>query len=178
MRYLISPISEEYLEGFAAAVSSVVREQQYLSFNEPPTAEMTRDFVLRNINGHWPHYVLLEKQTVIGWCDITPLQRSIYAHVGVLGIGIIETHRNQGLGKRLIQTALDAAKNKGLSRIQLTVREHNYRAIRLYERFGFVKEGLHMNAEKRNGQFENLISMALLYTENNGFDIKEHLNDE
>lgn len=174
MSYLISPINEEYLEGFAAAVASVVREQKYLSFNEPPTAEMTREFVQRNINGHWPHYVLLNNQSVVGWCDITPLDRSIYAHVGVLGIGITEAHRNQGLGKRLIQTALDAAKKKGLSRIQLTVREHNYRAIRLYEHFGFLREGLHVNAEKRNGQFESLISMALLYTDNNGFDITEH----
>jgi RimJ/RimL family protein N-acetyltransferase len=180
MSYEISTITVAHLQGFAAAVASVVREQKYLSFNEPPSAEMTRDFVLRNINGDWPHYVLLHEQggekTVVGWCDITPMERSIYAHVGVLGIGIIEAHRNQGLGKRLIKTALDAAKSKGLSRIQLTVRQHNYRAIRLYEQFGFVKEGLHVNAEKRNGQFENLISMALLYTENNGYDIMEHSN--
>jgi len=45
----------------------------------------------------------------------------------------------------------------------LTVREDNPRAIGLYEKFGFVREGLKQNAVRVDGQYENLLCMALLF---------------
>jgi RimJ/RimL family protein N-acetyltransferase len=41
--------------------------------------------------------------------------------------------------------ALQKAKLKGLTRIEPTVRENNIRAIALYEKLGFEKEGVHKN---------------------------------
>jgi RimJ/RimL family protein N-acetyltransferase len=162
MEYEIIKIEEQYIDGIGEAFASVVREQAYLSFNEVPPLVETRAFILGRIKGQWPYFIALFRGEVVGWCDISPLDRTIYAHVGELGIGIIDGHRDKGLGKRLIEAALDAAKKIGLTRIQLTVRENNIRAIKLYEHFGFVKEGLHINAEKTNGQYGNLVSMALL----------------
>ena len=52
---------------------------------------------------------------------------------------------------------------KGLTRIELTVREHNRGAIHLYEQLGFVIEGIHKNGVCINGQYENHIFMALLW---------------
>lgn len=163
MEYEIIKIEERYIDGVGAAFASVVREQAYLSFNEVPPVEETRAFILGRIKGQWPYFVALYHGEVVGWCDISPLDRTIYAHVGEFGIGIIDGHREKGLGKRLMKATLDAAKKMGLTRIQLTVRENNIRAIKLYEHFGFVKEGLHINAEKTNGQYGHLISMALLF---------------
>ncbi|HCU85491.1 GNAT family N-acetyltransferase [Methylophilus sp. UBA6697] len=162
MTYEIKPISEHDIDGFAAAVDSVARELKYLSFTEGPPHEMTVNFVRKNIAGHWPHFIALYNQQVVGWCDIASLDRPVYAHAGVLGIGVVRRHRQQGIGKRLMQAALEAACASGLTRITLTVREHNDVAIKLYEQFGFLKEGLHINAVKVNEHYENYISMALL----------------
>jgi RimJ/RimL family protein N-acetyltransferase len=49
-----------------------------------------------------------------------------------------------------------------LTRIELSVRERNGRVVSLYERFEFVREGLQRNAVRVDGQYENLICMALL----------------
>ncbi|HZM33384.1 MAG TPA: GNAT family protein [Burkholderiales bacterium] len=54
------------------------------------------------------------------------------------------------------------AKAAGLTRIELTVREHNDRAIALYERLGFVREGLKRNAVRIDGNYENLVCMGLV----------------
>ena len=58
---------------------------------------------------------------------------------------------------------MDAARSLGLSRIELTVREDNANAIALYEKIGFVAEGVQRNAFKVDGQYANLVMMALLF---------------
>jgi len=161
--YQILPISEGHIEGFCSAVDSVAKEHEYLAFLEGPPLEMSRAFVLENLHGDWPHFIAIHDNRVIGWCDITSLHRDVYAHVGSLGIGVLASYRGHGIGKALIQSALEKAKSRGLTRVELTVREKNYSAIRLYEKFGFVKEGLHRNAIRVCNKYENQISMALLY---------------
>lgn len=85
--YEIVPITEEHIENFRAAVGSVAREHKYLAFLDEPSLEMSRAFVLENLQGNWPHFVAISDGKVIGWCDITSLHRPVFAHSGALGIG-------------------------------------------------------------------------------------------
>jgi ribosomal protein S18 acetylase RimI-like enzyme len=163
MNIEIIPITEKHIQGFWAAVDSVARERKYLAFLEGPPIHTTKEFVLDNIKGDWPHFVAMDKGKIIGWCDVCELHRPVFAHAGVLGIGVVENYRGQGVGKALIKTVIDKAKKKGLTRIELTVREKNISAIALYEKMGFENEGLHKNAVRIDGKYENHISMALLF---------------
>ena len=163
MNYEIAPIEEKHINGFWTAVDSVAREHKYLAFLEGPPIESTREFVLDHINNNWPQMVALHEGKVIGWCDISPLDRPIFAHIGSLGIGVIDEYRSMGVGRALMKAALKEAQKKGLTRIELTVREHNKRAINLYQELGFVIEGIHKNAVYFNGHYENHIFMALLW---------------
>ena len=159
----IVPISEVHIDGFWSAVDSVSRERKYLAFLEGPPIHTTREFVLGNINGNWPHVVALSDGEVIGWCDVSSLDRPIFSHIGSLGMGVLAPYRGQGVGTALISTAIQKARLKGLTRIELTVREHNTSAIALYKKFGFVTEGTHKNAVCIDGKYENHIFMALLF---------------
>ncbi len=112
---------------------------------------------------NWPHSVAITEGKIIGWCDISALDRPVFAHIGSLGIGVLAPYRGQGVGKALMKTALQNAKLKGLTRIELTVREHNLSAIALYKKLGFEQEGVHKNAVYIDGKYENHISMARLF---------------
>ena len=87
----------------------------------------------------------------------------IYAHVGVLGMGLLPQFRRQGLGGRLIRQALAAAREFGLRRVELTVREDNTNAIALYRKVGFEIEGVQRNAIQLDDSYENQVLMALLF---------------
>jgi RimJ/RimL family protein N-acetyltransferase len=105
-------------------------------------------------------------EAVIGWCDVTPnASRPVHAHCGSLGIGLLPAFRGKGIGRSLILTTLAAAFEFGLTRIELNVVEGNTNAVALYESIGFRKEGLHRNANRIDGKYENLYSMALLQEE-------------
>lgn len=60
-----------------------------------------------------------------------------------------------------MKTLLDIADNwLMLVRAELTVFEDNERAIRLYEKFGFEKEGVKRMSVIKNGKYINEILMA------------------
>jgi RimJ/RimL family protein N-acetyltransferase len=173
----IGPITEADIESFHKTLDVVARERRYLAFLEAPALESTRAFILNNIAHGYPQFVatvagevsaaeVLGREVlgreVVGWCDVTPKSRPIYAHCGVLGMGLLPRFRGQGLGTRLITRTLHAARAFGLTRVELTVRQDNANAIALYEKVGFVTEGLQRNAALVDGEYENIVEMAIL----------------
>jgi ribosomal protein S18 acetylase RimI-like enzyme len=159
----IVPITQDHIESFHRALDFVARERRYLSFLEAPPLPSVRAFVLDNISHGHPQWVAVSAGQVVGWCDVVPKPRPIYAHVGVLGIGLLPEFRGQGLGGRLIRQTLAAARAFGLTRVELSVRESNEGAIALYKRIGFEIEGLQRNATRVEGVYENVVLMAILF---------------
>ena len=158
----ILPIAEEHIESFRAAVDSVAREHHYLALLEAPPLETVRAFVRDNIrNGH-PQFVALVDGSVVGWCDIVPKAWPSLRHSGILGMGVIQGFRGRGIGGALIAATIEAAKRKGLTRIELTVRIDNEPAKRLYEKFGFAYEGRLRRHLLIDGEHRDSDLMALL----------------
>lgn len=77
-------------------------------------------------------------------------------------MGLVPAVRHRGIGRQLIQHAIGRAWAKGLSRIELTVRTDNVNAKALYERIGFVVEGLHRRAFRVDGEYYDVYAMGLL----------------
>ncbi|MDY6983481.1 MAG: GNAT family N-acetyltransferase, partial [Pseudomonadota bacterium] len=60
----------------------------------------------------------------------------------LLGIAIVQALRGCGLGMRLLQATLDDMRANGCTRCLLEVRRSNAAAQTLYERAGFLFDGL------------------------------------
>ncbi len=63
----------------------------------------------------------------------------------VLDVYVVEPYRGQGLGRRLMETAEEWARQQGLRHIALTVATHNVVARGLYEALGYRAETLRMS---------------------------------
>jgi ribosomal protein S18 acetylase RimI-like enzyme len=158
----IGPITEGHIDSFHKTLDVVARERRYLAFLEAPPIEQTRAFILNHIRQGYPQFIATSEGEVVGWCDVTPKSRPIYAHCGVLGMGLLPRFRGQGLGAKLITRTLKASRAFGLARVELTVRQDNTNAIALYKKVGFVVEGLQRNAVQVDGGYENVVEMAIL----------------
>ena len=159
---VVVPIGDEHIEGFRAVLDSVARERKYLALLEAPPEADTRKYVRDNIAGGAPHFVAVADAKVVGWCDIAVKPRPTLLHSGILGMGVLREYRGRGVGRALMDATLQAAKVKGISRVELTVRIDNDPARRLYESFGFVTEGLCRRHMRIDGLFIDSWLMALL----------------
>src|SRR5687768_11313315 len=162
MDHLVLPATEEHFEGWHAALDSVARERIYLAFLEAPPLAEFRKFVLGNLRAGRPQFVAMVGGRGVGWCDSTSLNRPAFAHSGVLGMGVIDGYRRRGVGHALIQAALNRPHEIRFTRVELTVREDNRRAMSLYGKTGFVMEGVKRRGVRVDGKYEDLYCMGLL----------------
>jgi putative acetyltransferase len=85
------------------------------------------------------------------------------AHVGQVGMGVHDAYQGRGAGGALLAALLDMADRwLALRRVELTVYADNARAIGLYEKHGFVHEGLHRDFAFRDGVYIDALAMARL----------------
>ena len=157
----ILPIAEEHIESFHKCLDIVARERLYLAAVEAPPLAATRDFVLSSLANDTPQFVALLNHFVIGWCDISPHQWEGFQHSGQLGMGVHPEYRRLGIGRQLVVQTIQKAKAKGLERIELEVFASNALAIGLYEKLGFLIEGRKKRARKLDGNYDDIIEMAL-----------------
>lgn len=158
----IRPITESHIEPFRCALDAVAREKKYLALVEaPPLAHVTA-FVMSNIESQFPHFVALDDSTVVGWCDIRPPWAPAMRHRGTLGMGLIASHRGQGIGQRLMHACVAAARVRGITRVELEVRTDNAAAIRAYEKFGFIREATLRHALRIDDEYFDCLLMSLI----------------
>ena len=69
-------------------------------------------------------------------------------------------YRRQGIGRSLLQTAVDWARETGVRKLELHVFPWNEPAIRLYEEFGFECEGVRRGHYSRDGADVDALLMA------------------
>jgi ribosomal protein S18 acetylase RimI-like enzyme len=137
----IVPIAREHIAGFHAALDEIAQEGRFLALLEAPTLGQTRRFVLDSLRNGAVHLVALADDHVVGWCDLRPKAASTQRHSAVLGMGVVQRFRGQGLGTALLGASLRGARERGFRRVELVVRADNTGAIALYGRFGFTVEG-------------------------------------
>lgn len=147
---------------FRECLDAVARERMFLAQVEAPPLERMERFVADSVSQNAAQYVAVSGGKVIGWCDIFPHWAYALQHVGVLGMGVLASHRGQGLGKQLLLRTLEHAQLHGIYRVTLEAREDNVRAIRLYESVGFKHEGRAPCAMRFDGVFYTGATMALL----------------
>ncbi len=77
-------------------------------------------------------------------------------------IGVLAAASGHGIGSQLLAELERWAVNAGVHRLELTVMAHNHRAIRLYERAGFLVEGCRCECLSVDGELVDELYMAKL----------------
>ena len=91
------------------------------------------------------------------------LSRDVHAasqHVADLGLMVAAPYRRQGIGWALLEQAVDWARGAGVRKLELHVFPWNEPALRLYDSFGFVREGIRVGHYARGTEDVDAILMA------------------
>ena len=155
-------ISQSHAASFHACLDTVAREKRYLAQIEAPALAKIEGFVRQSVADDAVQFVAVDDGRVVGWADVFPGWAHAVAHCGSLGMGVLPSHRAQGLGRRLLQACIAKSWDKGLTRIRLEARSDNDRAIRLYDSLGFVHEALLRKAMRFDGVYFDTVLMSLV----------------
>ena len=82
------------------------------------------------------------------------------SHVADLGLMVAKSHRRRGIGRALLERAVEWARGAGVTKLELHVFPYNEAAIRLYDSFGFRREGFRERHYRRDGELVDAILMA------------------
>jgi RimJ/RimL family protein N-acetyltransferase len=105
-------------------------------------------------------YVAEDDGALVGRLSLARDPHPASHHVADLGLMVAESHRGRGIGRMLLEQAVAWARDAGVTKLELHVFPWNEPAIRLYERFGFEREGLRRDHYRRDGAFVDAILMA------------------
>lgn len=158
----IRPITLNDASAFHAVLDAVARERRYLRLVEAPPLERTLNFVAANLKNGNPQFLALDEDAVVGWCDICRIGDLGSEHCGSLGMGMVESHRGMGIGTNLLMATLNAAREH-FDRVELEVYASNTAAIALYQKAGFTHEGRRRKALKRDGVYDDILMMGLVF---------------
>jgi RimJ/RimL family protein N-acetyltransferase len=98
---------------------------------------------------------------IVGRISLSRDQHPSSTHVADLGLMVAAGWRRRGIGKALLETAAEWAREAGVRKIELHVFPHNEAAIKLYEAVGYEREGYRRQHYRRSsGEFVDAILMA------------------
>lgn len=102
------------------------------------------------------------EQKVVGMIGLHR-QRGRREHAAMLGMFVHDDYQNQGIGTQMMQAVITLADQwLDVRRLELSVFVDNHNAIRLYEKFGFVQEGILREFAFREGAYIDAYAMARL----------------
>ena len=123
-----------------------------VSFSSPWSAR----FFLEELKSPYTRSLVAEiGETTIAYIVYWLLAMEIDIH----NLAVHPTYRRQGVGRSLLETVINEAKERGLSRVTLEVRKSNEAAQRLYQSLGFVAQGLRKGYYSDDG--EDALMMVL-----------------
>lgn len=112
--------------------------------------------------------VALAGGELVGLCTLKRGGPADLRHTGVLGIVLLAGHRGEGIGERLMVSALRKARAEGVQLVEPEVAATNSPALALYEKLGFLKVGTVPGKISRDGELFDIVRMYL--------DLREPIN--
>lgn len=92
-------------------------------------------------NGYSIFLVADEDGEVAGYMGVY----TVLDEADVTNVAVFQKYRRQGIGRQLLASMMELAREQGICVMNLEVRAGNVAAIALYEQMGFVKLGVRKN---------------------------------
>ena len=117
-----------------------------------------------NVHGpDYPVFVADLDGAVIGWASLSPWSdRAAYARSAEVSEYVDEEHRRMGVGRRLLQALIDAARAHGYRALLARISADNEASVRLHAQLGFSVAGTLREVGEKFGRTLDVCIMELI----------------
>lgn len=122
--------------------------------------EAIEKFIIEKEKADSPIFLAQRNNEISGYLLVDRGRSDKKRHCMYIVVGVKKSSQGIGIGTKLIEEAISWARQNNIIRIELTVMEHNQRAINLYKKMGFEIEGVKKKSIKMKDKFINEYYMA------------------
>jgi len=159
---------ESDAEAFLNVRKKTLEETQFM-LREPDeftkTVEQQREEI-HTISAQGQHLLLVAEEDgqIVGFLTGTRGEFRRNKHTLYIVIGILQAFTGQGIGTQLFVAMEAWARERGITRLDLTVMAHNQAGQALYKKRGFVIEGTKKHSLLLDGNYVDEYVMAKILT--------------
>ena len=148
------------IEPMLDQLEAIAEERKWISSEPPIPRARYRESLVRSLGDEYSLVIVAESDDgLIG--ELSAFGRA--GHAANIGMSVAKEWRGRGVGTALMQACVEWARASDVHKLGLQVWPHNEAALRLYERFGFQREGvLRSHYRRQNGELWDAIVMGLL----------------
>ena len=97
-------------------------------------------------------FVAEKDHEIVGWAALTPVSgRCVYAGVAEISVYVSANHRNQKIGRKLLEKLIGASEREGFWTLQSGIFGENIASLKIHEQLGFRQVGYREKIGKMNG---------------------------
>lgn len=124
------------------------------------TQRVRKQIIKWKQSGHSTIIIAILNGQHVGYLMVIGNEAKRASHRASLVLGLLKEAQGKGIAKSLLEKAEEWAKQKGISRLELTVLGANERARKLYEKTGFEAEGTRRRSLIIDGKEQDEIYLA------------------
>jgi len=143
--------------------NSTIPSRMVSADTEPVTVEQRTGWFREHEPRRRPLWVAEVDGTVVGWLSLGDFwdRRAAYHATAEVGIYVKDGHRGRGIGRRLVEEAIERAPELGIEIITAGAFAHNVPSVKLFERFGFEQWALFPEVAELDGVKRDLVILGL-----------------
>lgn len=162
----IRNIRIEDAENYLDMLLNLDKETKFMMFEPGERStdiNAVKNAIKKSINDNNLFLVVTYKENIVGFLSIQRGEYRRIRHTGYLVVGIREKYRGMGIGNALFSKIDTWAMENNITRLELTVICSNTIAKHLYEKNGFIVEGIKKKAMIIDDKYVDVFSMAKIY---------------
>ncbi len=155
----VRPCVEGDFDAWLALFEEVAAEGRWIGAEAPVDLDRARRVFEARLDSKTATTIIAEADGVL----VGHLGVDLAGGVADLGMMVRDSYRGRGVGTSLLVACIEWSRAHGAHKVTLSVWPHNERAIGLYERHGFVTEGLlRRQWRRRSGELWDALLMGLV----------------
>jgi L-amino acid N-acyltransferase YncA len=139
---IIREAKESDLSSIVEIYNAAVPTRRATADLDPISVESRREWFKKHDPEQYPLWVVTVEGRVVGWLALQMFYgRAAYRKTAEVSLYIAPDYQGCGLGKLLVEYALDRCAKLDISTLICIIFAHNEPSIRLFEKFGFQRWG-------------------------------------
>lgn len=158
----IRDATEADLPEIVKIYNASIPDRKATADTEPVSVESRRDWFDAHSPTRYPLLVVELKGEVIAWLSFRPFYgRPAYQSTAEVSIYVTPCYHRHGIGKFLLQQAIERGQDVGFSTLVAFIFAHNTASLSLFEKFNFQEWGYLPRIAELDGVERDLIVLGL-----------------